>query len=460
MKTKFIYLTSLLIAVLTITNSSAQSFKEMKKMVKESMNTKADTTGLKQIAVIGGENQYIMVEAFMNSGKKFFSRTVYHASSNIVKGTIQDPTMSDYFFRNLKRNDKNQIVEFDGYTPNETAYPTYFKTSSNAIYFIKDMAFEFRRYFTSSEDYNKMMKDNNLYVEVHCADKSRVKNIEAEEITKLMTNYLDEVSKGVNEVRANEKAAADKAEADKRAKYTTKGKDVVKLKLVSSGNTCEQGKTYIFDIIAVLKNGTEISTANGGYTDEYSYSWTGLPEQVDGLFGKVKAVNGNSFTVPNNAVIQGDKITITVKSNHYPNQTATITYTMDYSANVICDYNAYINSASGSARTRGGNLRIEIKAAKHAVTGKELLEYKVFGSSGNLLRHFKVNQGAFVSAECCGQKGWKGQDGTDGGDITIVIDPSVSSYTLNTKNNGGAAGQGGYPGKAGNVEKLKQKVSW
>lgn len=460
MKTNFIYLTSLLIAVLTITNSSSQSFKEMKKMVKESMNTKADTTGLKQIAVSGGESQFIMAEAFMNSGKKFFSRSVYNASSNIAKGPILDPVMSDYFFRELKRNDKNQIIEFDGYTPNETAYPTYFKSYSTVRYFVKDMAFEFRRYFNNSEEFNKMIKDNSLHVIVHCADKSRLKNIEVEEITKLMTNYLDEASKGVNSVRANEKANAEKAEAEKRAKFTTKGKEIVKLKLVSSGNTCEQGKTYQFDIVAVLKNGTEISTANGGYTDEYSYSWTGLPEQVDGLFGKVKAVSGNSFTVPNNAVIQGDKITITVKSNHYPNQTASITYTMDYSANVICDYNAYINSASSSVRTRGGNLRVEIKAAKHAVTGKELLEYKLFGSSGNLLRHFKVEQGVFVSVECCGQKGWKGQDGTDGGDITVVIDPSVSSYTLNTKNNGGAAGQGGYPGKAGNVEKLKQKVSW
>lgn len=453
--------TVVMLGLLFAVNGYAQSLKDMKKMVKESVNTKPDTAGLKQVTVKGGESAYTMIEAFMGTGKKFFTATLYRTSgSNYGRTLGQYPELSEAFFKDLKRNDKNQIVSFSNFTPNESAFPLYYKSSDRALYFIGEYGFSFRRYFINAEEMQKAFTGNDMDVIVYAADKGKVKKITQEEIKNLIVTYLTDASKGVNEARANEKAAADKAESEKRAKYTTQGKAVTKIRIVQSSTTAEQGKTYVFTIIATLKDGSEISTEKGGYTDEYIITATGLPETYDGTFGKTKTVNGNTITIPENAVVNGDKIVITVKSKYHATLSATATYTMDYSNNVVCDYNAYINSGSGSQRTVGGNLRIEIKGVKHGVSGAELLEYKVFGTKGNLLRHFRVANGVFVTAQCDGQKGWKGQNGTDGGNITIVLDPSVKSYNLNTSNKGGQAGAGGYAGSAGTIEKLNQKVSW
>jgi len=443
---------------------SAQSLKDMKRMLKESMNTKPDTAGLKKITVAQGSSQYMRADAFLNSGKRFYKTYIYVASAKFVANVKDEVETSEEFFKNSVRNDKGELTGFGELKVNDDNFPMYYIGGRDVIYFIDNYALVYDHYWASlsafEEAYNS--KSNGLKVMVYHADKSMVKGITMEKVKELITNYFNETASGLKAAKESVKLAAEKAEADKRAKFTTKGKDVVKLKLKCASATCVQGQSYVLEVIAVLKNGTEVSTATGGFPDEYDITATGLPTTYNSEFGQASTIQGCLFVVPQDAVVKGDKITITVKSKYYPSQTANITFNMDYSGFVKCDYNAYINSASSSRRTRGSDLRVEIKAVKNAVSGADLLEYKVFAAeSGRLLRHFRVDLAAGVSVETSGQKGWKGQDGTDGGNITVVVDPSVTSYNLNTRNNGGKRGEGGlYDGKTGTVQKLNQKVTW
>ena len=72
-----------------------------------------------------------------------------------------------------------------------------------------------------------------------------------------------------------------------------------------------------------------------------------------------------------------------------------------------------------------------------------------------------------VVLDANGQRGNPSKNGSDGGNITVVVDPSVTSYNLTINNKGGSGGIGnnsnpgnGLKGADGTVEKLNQKVTW
>ncbi|MBX7095405.1 MAG: hypothetical protein K1X56_11835 [Flavobacteriales bacterium] len=450
--------------------ADAQTLKEMKKMMKESVSSKPDTTGLKQVEVKGGDDQFVMAEAFYNSGKKFFKATLQN--SNIWPNTT--PVPSADLFREVIRDDKGRISKFSGYVVADGPYPLFYKGSSynNCVFTGKFMIYHPVPYSTPEEVEKAFEGDNCPRIDVYHPDKSVIKNITKEEVKNEWMNYLKQANVYVSKIRETEKANADKAEAEKRAKFTTQNRNVTKLKVYASAQKFEQGKSYTFFVTATLKDGSEISTEKGGYIDEYEVSWSGLPEMVNGPFGKVKAIYGSTITIPDTEPIKGDKVTLTVKSKYYPSVSATVDFAMDYSGYVTLDYNAQLRS--DAVRVTGGNIRVEIKAVKHGVTGENLIECKAINpKDGSILRHFRINEGSGINVETCGQKGWNAssskpaQDGTHGGDITIVIDPSVKSYNINTRNTGGRGGSGSsqYPraganGSDGRVEKLNQKVSW
>lgn len=308
---------------------------------------------------------------------------------------------------------------------------------------------------------------------------------DAKACTKWGPNFVQtEIANYYAQVKPLHDAAADalqtqldNAAAEKRAKNTIVDKEVVSLSVQSGSNgKAKQGSTYSVVIVATLKDGTKISTADGGFSDEYTISATGLPATYKdpANFSMERSTVGEStITVPDVAVVSGDNIAITVVAKHNPKLTATTTLTMDYSEKVDLLYNAEMRS--DRVVVVGGDLRIELKKVKHAVSGESLLEYKVFNTyngKNELLKHFRVKQSESVFASVNGQKGWgamsstPAMNGTNGGNVQVIVDPSVDSYTLNISNKGGQGGAAGsgYPagisGQEGKVETLKQKVNW
>ncbi len=464
---------------------SAQSISDLKNKVpgKSGQEQKQPTSSG---GAIGGGSQFEMAEKFFASANAYHytrcgSGALFMVGSTMMGGG--EPVKRDDFFADVKRNEKNQIVEYrlykssgiEGgkYLTTDAAFPLCYKGNSGYMYFIEEYAIFTPQMVSTPSDVNSVFETSCGNVTVFHRDAKTLKTMDSATFKGMMRSYLAEAGKGVQMVRASEKDARDKAEAEKRAKYTTQGKQVTKIRVEATTDKLQQGKTYAFTIIATLKDGGEISTAAGGYSDEYEITATGLPEFTNTGLGQMKTVSGGTINVPMNDIVKGDKVVLSVKSKYHPTLTATKTFTMDYSAPVTADYNANITPNSGSSRTIAGSLRVELKAVKHGVTGENLLEYKIFNSKGNTLMHFRVNETTAVNVEVCGQPGWNAdskrpaQDGLDGGDITIVIDPSVKSYVLNTKNTGGKGGKGnstyaasGRNGNPGRIEKINQKVSF
>jgi hypothetical protein len=311
---------------------------------------------------------------------------------------------------------------------------------------------------------------------VHTIDKSVVKAAakwpedqarkDVENYFKALKPMYDVSQKSIAENNA-------KAEAETREKYTITNKAVTGIKLVMKDEV-EQGETYRLTVVATLKDGSTISTNDGGFMDEYTIKASGLPDSYtdpSAIAGRRATIGTSSITIPDVSVVKSDKIEVTVTAKHNPALKATKTVVLDYSNSVDLDYNAQMRSDKISVN--GGDMKIELKEVKHAVNGVTLLEYKVWNGKGELLKHFKIDSKATVNVSVNGQKGWKAisaskppMNGTKGGDVTVTVDPTVKSYNLNISNSGCQGGEGGYGypsgtnGADGRIEKRQQKVNW
>lgn len=416
-------------------------------------------------------DQYATAETFYNSGSSYNAARFTRDNGSIFPESAK--MKRDDFFGAMKKDADGKIIEFDNalsngvYKPNETAYPLYYFCSAGGlnpyIYFIGEYAICTKSAFTSPEQL-----DNAGCSAWQIYSTSKLKGLDSDKVKALLKSHLSEAKKGVDAVRADEKAAAEKLEAEKRAKFTTEKKEVTKIRIETSDKKLVQGKSYTYKVIATLKDGSEISTADGGYLDEYEVSATGLPVTYTNFDGTFNTLSDKTplITVPIENTVDGDKVVLTVKSKFHKTLTATASFEMDYSANVNIDYNAVYDAYGGI--TNGGSLKVEMKLTTHSISKEKLIEYRMFSvTTGGLIKHFKINQTATVVIDGNGKRGNPSKNGSDGGNFTVIIDPSVTSYNLTINNKGGNGGEGnksnpgnGLRGADGKVEKINQKVTW
>lgn len=411
-------------------------------------------------------NQYEEVKKF-NAVKKHthFERA---SDGKYNENKFNGATVVEVLKSSMKFDDKGNVTSFMHkgieFVPNHTVYPMFFRSKSNAntpnhIVFANGCMYQGYNYDVNTGKFSKP-------VDFMTGEKLKSADVNDSYFDQQVANYHAAVKPEFDKQIAAEKSASDQAAAEARAKGTTKDKAVTKIEIDGGTSTMKQGESYVIHVTATLKDGSKISTGNGGYADEYEFIFSGVPESTAGFLGAEKTVFGNTVKVPMDGVVQGDKITVTVKSKFHPSLSATKSYTMDYTSPVDVNYNAEMRSDRN--RVYGSDLRVEIKSVKHAVTSKPLLEYKVINvKDGRTLKHFRVEENVAVTVQTCGQKGWgaqgsqPAQDGTKGGDVTVVTDPSVKTYNLTIRNTGGAASGGmTTKGADGKVEKIVQKVNW
>lgn len=427
--------------------------------------------------VAPGANQFEMIEAFLaNSGK------LYMAKENGMSYMYAGEKL-DYIIRDIKRNDKNQIIGFSTsigveseFKIEEGEWPRYFRgKNGGAMYFNSNYVIyaEENNLLTTAEDVENEKKVG-LDGTVYGYDKGMIYAMNADKHVELLKNYLAEVNKGTQRIADNKKAEADKVEAEKRAKYTTKDRNVVSLSIRTTAEVIRHGESIDFFVTAKLKDGSEIATDKGGYIDEFEITANGLPltyKDPQFLGTAVNTVQGNKLILPMTTVGTADQIELIIKSKFYGTVVAKKIIKMDYSKSIYLDHNGSSQSTACYMMVPG-SLRMEIKQVSNTVTKEPVLEYKVFsGKTGDLMYHFRANPSTPVNVGMNGAKGWTGtpgescsrapKNGSDGGDVTMVIDPSVKSYMVNITNKGGASG-GAYSsaGRDGKIEKLNQKVSW
>lgn len=235
----------------------------------------------------------------------------------------------------------------------------------------------------------------------------------------------------------NQKANADKAFEVKKEKWSIEGKKVTKIEVtdIKAQHGFGYYRPFSFQIKATLANGKTISTSDGGFWSDYSITYKN---------GDVK-----SKTIQDTKHITGDKIVIEVKSKFDGSIKAT--------GNAIMEYGETLTMANSSNNwgKSAFNYRVEVKQAPHAVTGKPVLSIKVTDLSGyKKPLYFKLDANMTLNFYANGHNGYKtvgtgndtgpGANAGNGGNITVIKDPSVTVFNINYENNGGTGGAGTY----------------
>jgi len=252
----------------------------------------------------------------------------------------------------------------------------------------------------------------------------------------------------------NENAAAEKAAAEKKVKWSIEGKKVTKIEVtdISSPNSFGYYRSFFFQVKATLADGKTISTSDGGFWSDYTLTYSN---------GDVK-----SKTIQDTKFITGDKIVVEVKSKFDGNIKATGEVVMDYSESLT------LNNSSNNWGESALNYRLEVKQRSHAVTGKPLIMIKSIDLSGYAKpKYMIIDADQTLNIYTNGHNGYKtvgvgnatgnGANAGNGGNITVIKDPSVTSFNINYSMDGGTGGAGtsGYNrGRVGRDGTFKEEV--
>lgn len=293
-------------------------------------------------------------------------------------------------------------------------------------------------------------------IEYVIADKSNEKFVEnAIESEALLAKVNGMMSPYYVNMRSGVKDAADKAAKEKYDKYGLKGKDVKSIAVEwDTNNKYVLNQPVFFTIKTTLANGTVISS-NDGFWEDYIITVTG---------GENKGGAAVSLSIDQEKLDPSDKVTVTVKSKHHPNVAAAkLDHALNYAEGFTFSFNGYNGNSTANPKRQAGNVRIEVKAVKHAVTGDNLYEYRVYNNN----KHFHTvrmttNKTCIVNANGYNgaKQGFGDQNGSAGGTITIIKDPSAKDAVFATSVNGGTHYSSGGRAANGTVTEKVQAVNW
>lgn len=281
--------------------------------------------------------------------------------------------------------------------------------------------------------------------------KSKCKEADLEKMEVFLKEGLamqaDDIKK-YNEKKAEE----DKLAAlEKEKQFSIKDKEVVKLEIINLNIPEKFGhfSNFKFDIKATLKDGSVLSTDQGGFKSDYTISYAGGDYSEDKIQGKF-----------NNE----DKIKVTITSKFNPKNTVSTDVVLLYNQDIKFSYNG--TSWSRGAGESANNFRIEVKQMKHKVKGNELVAVRITNvTTGVVVSEFKMSVENTFYFNCKGGNGGSdngsGRDGGNGGNITIVKDPTVKTFNISYENYGGKGGKGSnnnYNGNNGRDGAVKEEV--
>ncbi len=313
-----------------------------------------------------------------------------------------------------------------------------------------------------------------------------------------MVNAAELEKKAIAEAEEKEKQRVAKEKKDN----SLEGKKVKSIELVADGKNVGYGDDVKVNVIATLKDGTQLKTKGiGGKTwlDDYIFtSDVGTGTKV-----------GDRKSTPN------DAIKITVQSKFHPDLKDTKEVILGFSsAKTVIDLTSDLNinmctgrlQPSGKDGSKGDcskgqaagdgtdgvsgvdgkdlsqDIEVNVGSFKHKKTGETILSYEI--TSGSFTKKFFCLQGAEVVVFAKGGCGQAGSDGGDGGEVkvtgnntdcdcassasymgrggdggnggnggngptlTLTVDPSVSTYNLITNVEGGGGGNAGKGGRS------------
>ncbi len=297
------------------------------------------------------------------------------------------------------------------------------------------------------------MSDDYYYVK-HCINNHIGSN---NTVADDLIAYVKDAS-ALNSTLSTERSNA--REAERKAKYGLADKDVASIKvnikpieLDGKFSLGQYGKID-YEIVATLTDGTEISTHDGGYTTDYSIS---RPHAQDDDFDVILPVFSDKDVY---------QVDVTLDKDNSITATGKVALTYDY--DLSFNWSAY-----GGFRKRNGDsardVDLYIKQTTNTESGKTLLMARIVDSySDEMLSEFKIDPSKTMYIKLYGGDGGVDEgtptNGGNGGDVTVHVDPNVTSYKLKTGLTGGSGGKGSYyrgdDGDDGSVTEVVEKVSF
>ncbi len=335
----------------------------------------------------------------------------------------------------FKKNDKGEVTEF---TMGDLTYKGD-----------EDGRSEFIRYYTAGNAYCIFFTPKVIYLfeaPVNTTIKGSIGAKGKIDMDDAIETFLEE-SKSMQEadIKAWEEKKAEEerlAQLEKEKQFSIKNKEVSKIEIINLQLPEKFGHytTFDFDVKATLKDGSVLSTDNGGFWSDYVITYTGgdfSDNKIQGKFNKE------------------DKIVVSVTSAFDPAMKTSSDVVLLYNQDITFNYTA--TGWSRSAGETANNFKIEVKQVKHKVNGTTLNAIQITNvSMGTVVAQFKLGIDQTLHFTCNGGYGGSddgyGKDGGNGGNITVIKDPSVKTFNLNYSNRGGKAGKGStssYDGRAG-----------
>jgi hypothetical protein len=305
---------------------------------------------------------------------------------------------------------------------------------------------EFVRYFKSNGDWNIVFTEKWAFIFTCGRDDAITGQYFIEKAgrysdSEMIKQYL--IDAKVNQTaelaayNKNEAAIASKAADEEKAEWSIAGKGVAKIEItnVTAPDKFGYFRGFNFQVKATLKDGKTISTKDGGYWSDYKMSFQNADY-------KGRTIEPTSF-------VKDDKIVVTVTSEFDPSVKATVDVVLNYDEAL-----SFTNNAKNWG-TSANDYKIEIKQVKHASNGSDILMYRVTDLDGyDPVKVFKLRADQTFNFTTDGANGYKtqgtgnetgpGANAGNGGNITVIKDPSVKSYDLNYSMQGGTGGAGTY----------------
>ncbi len=413
-------------AALAFNVVNAQKLKDRLKAAKEKMNTKLEeAAGNKDYSseFEGKEfpDMITHIESWNGKTVKSFNYDYrdlrYYFSENVKVEVVKEGDEYKYIqlgqwkFVAEKNPDSDKIANFKG-TP-------------GALYFTDTKIVTY--YGRSGEEGGVSIK--RLY-----GAKEPAKKVEAEisAYNKYTNGLINADVAAANKERA--RIAAEKAAA-RKAKYGLADKDVKSIEVIADV-PAKFGYfiPFSYKVVATLKNGTKISTANGeGFLDDYIIT---TPKR--NFNGAIES-----------GFLDSDELVITAKLKKNPSISHTKKVAIPFNSDIRFEF-----YGKGWYHKRGDNgydVTLKIKQESHSVTGKPVLRVRLESNASYApLSEFSISPDKAIIVDCHGGAGGNEDghfNGGNGGNVRVIKDPSVESFYVDYNVNGGA--KGGYNASAG-----------
>jgi len=255
-----------------------------------------------------------------------------------------------------------------------------------------------------------------------------------------LKNYLAPLiaaRKAVDDAKQEERNAELAAH---KAKYSIEGKEVKGIEFVNFTVPDKFGhfRGFTFHIKATLKDGTTISTedAANSYWSDYTITYS-VPNYLS------RGIDGE---ILQSGFVDKDVITVTVACANDPSIKISKDVVLKYNEDVSFSYRNGTTSTWGNGGN-AQNYRFEVKQVKHAQTGEDLLKIRITNvSESEVVSEFKMGVDQTLHFSCNGGNGSEYHEsfgvgnGGNGGNITVIKDPSVKFFNFDYSNLGGNPG--------------------